>query len=42
MGQAIGDVLPLAIGVAICPVPIIAVIPMLGAATCDGIGSPSS
>jgi threonine/homoserine/homoserine lactone efflux protein len=30
MGQAIGDVLPLAIGVAISPVPIIAIILMLG------------
>jgi threonine/homoserine/homoserine lactone efflux protein len=30
MGQAIGDILPLAIGVAISPVPIIAVVLMLG------------
>jgi threonine/homoserine/homoserine lactone efflux protein len=30
MGQAIGDVLPLAIGVALSPVPIIAIILMLG------------
>jgi hypothetical protein len=30
MGQAIGDILPLAIGVAISPVPIIAIVLMLG------------
>ena len=30
MGQAIGDLLPAAIGVAISPVPIIAIILMLG------------
>jgi hypothetical protein len=30
MGQAIGDLLPSAVGVAISPVPIIAVILMLG------------
>ena len=47
MGQAIGDVLPLAIGVAISPVPIIAIILMLGTASGgklarDGIGGLSS
>ena len=31
MGNAIGDILPLAIGVAISPVPIIAIVLMLGA-----------
>jgi len=30
MGQAIGDILPLAIGVALSPVPIIAIVLMLG------------
>src|SRR6266487_941167 len=30
MGKAIGDILPLAIGVAISPVPIIAIVLMLG------------
>ena len=30
MGQAIGDILPMAIGVAISPVPIIAIVLMLG------------
>ncbi len=30
MGQAIGDILPMAVGVAISPVPIIAVVLMLG------------
>ena len=35
MGEAIGDVLPLAIGVAISPVPIIAIILMLGTPRAD-------
>ncbi len=39
MGQAIGDVLPLAIGVAISPVPIIAIILMLGIASGDAASS---
>ncbi len=30
MGQAIGDILPLAIGVALSPIPIIAIVLMLG------------
>lgn len=30
MGEAIGDILPLAIGVALSPVPIIAIVLMLG------------
>jgi hypothetical protein len=30
MGQAIGEILPLAVGVALSPVPIIAIILMLG------------
>jgi hypothetical protein len=30
MGQAIGDILPMAVGVAISPVPIIAIVLMLG------------
>jgi hypothetical protein len=38
MGQAIGDVLPLAIGVAISPVPIIAIILMLGTPRASSTG----
>jgi hypothetical protein len=30
MGQAIGEILPLAIGVALSPIPIIAIVLMLG------------
>ena len=30
MGQAIGEILPLAVGVALSPIPIIAIILMLG------------
>ena len=42
MGHGIGDVLPLAIGTAISPVPVIAVTPVLGMAIGEGIGSPTS
>ena len=42
MGQAIGDVLPLAIGVAISPVPIIGPLVLGGKVIGDGIGSLSS
>jgi Kef-type K+ transport system membrane component KefB len=38
MGQAIGDILPLAIGVAISPVPIIAIVLMLGTPRARGNG----
>ena len=38
MGQAIGEILPLAIGVAISPVPIIAIVLMLGTARAGSTG----
>jgi len=42
MGQAIGDVLPLAIGAAISPVPIIVLAVLGGKPIGDGIGSLTS
>jgi hypothetical protein len=44
MGAAIGDILPLAVGVAISPVPVIAIVLMLGTprARSNGLASRSA
>ena len=42
MGQASGDILPMAIGVAISPVPIIAIVLMLGTPRARSTGPAST